>query len=566
VIRLRGTQEEMGVQHARALLQHGGFEGAVEYYPQLPERLLRLEDAKGPAVWARKLGKPVLQAMLRRLEAKRPPAYRARTRAFMETLGLPRHYARYNGVMDVFQNVVGFASRLGLGPFTRAEAQAVAPACSTLCAWGASTADGHLRQARNFDFPGVGVWDRAPVVVLCEPDEGLRYGFVTTRGADTPGVTAFNEAGLCLTMHTRLHRDVCFSGASVVDLGHDIVRRAASLADAVAVARERRVASTWGICVSSGRERRAVVIETTSRRAAVVEPRPGEDFLACTNRYHHPDTRPGEAVPAPAWTASCAGRELRLEQAARGGDLTPADLGRLLGDHADPFEPARERATGGVIGQPISVASVVLEPEDRSVLVSTGSSPTGWGPYVRVAWDWQGEVGAWEALGDACPVRVQTPDDAGETRTRFATGEAGRAYAHFREAVQRFESKHDWAGALAHLERAAALDAEEPSYRFLAGTLRLHAGELHQALAHFEAALEEETSSFRQGQCLLWASRTAELAGARERARALRETLMASTDPLLQQHRAAARREQQHPYPKSRLKSLVPSMVLADAW
>ena len=42
---------------------------------------------------------------------------------------------------------------------------------------------GTLKHARNFDFPGIGVWDQAPEVVLCDPDEGVRYGFVTSRGA-----------------------------------------------------------------------------------------------------------------------------------------------------------------------------------------------------------------------------------------------------------------------------------------------------------------------------------------------------------------------------------------------
>ena len=80
--------------------------------------------------------------------------------------------------------------------------------CSSLAVWGDATVDGELRHARNFDFPGATMWDTAPAVVFCEPTDGLRYGFVTTRGVDAPGITCFNEAGLTLTVHTRFHRDV----------------------------------------------------------------------------------------------------------------------------------------------------------------------------------------------------------------------------------------------------------------------------------------------------------------------------------------------------------------------
>ena len=78
-----------------------------------------------------------------------------------------------------------------------------------------------MLHARNFDFPGVGLWDSGPVVVFCTPEKGLRYGFITTRGADAVGVSAFNEAGLTLTMHTRFHSEVVLKGTGVLDLGHE---------------------------------------------------------------------------------------------------------------------------------------------------------------------------------------------------------------------------------------------------------------------------------------------------------------------------------------------------------
>ena len=68
--------------------------------------------------------------------------------------------------------------------------------------------------------------DVAPAFVTCAPDRGQRYGFFTTRGADAPVVTVVNEAGLVIAPHTRWHKGVGFGGAMIVDVIHDLARRA----------------------------------------------------------------------------------------------------------------------------------------------------------------------------------------------------------------------------------------------------------------------------------------------------------------------------------------------------
>lgn len=539
VIRLRGTQEQMGEQHGRALLSLGGHDALVRFYAELPERLiLRIDSRTAPRSMARKGAATLKDLLLLRMQRQRPAAYLARTRAFMEALGLPANHARYLNVMDVFQNIVGVVGRLGLGPFSRKAIDAAVPACSTLMVWGDASEGGQLRHARNFDFPGVGVWDRGPALVFCEPDEGLRYGFATTRGADTPGVSAFNEAGITVTAHTRFHRDVSFDGAAVVDIGHDIARRAETIADAVAIVRERRVASTWGLAVSSAREHRAVVIETTARTVAVVEPKPGQgDHLSCANRYRHPDTQVGQLAGSSAWDAHSTGRQGRLEalvaHARPAGGMTAVDLQHALGDHVDPSAPDAPRACGAIVHQPCTVKSIVVEPEERAIHISVAPAPTGRGPYARIAWEWDGEVGGVEAL------EVQTP---------VVSTEAERAFEIFTEATRRDRQFDDWRGALAMIEQAIELQPDDPSYRFLAGTLRLRTPDRAAALAHFERGLATETIPLRRGQLLLWGSRAADATGDPARASALRAELLAMDHDSLVAHRARARAEDRRPY------------------
>ncbi|MFC1707461.1 C45 family autoproteolytic acyltransferase/hydrolase [Planctomycetota bacterium] len=566
VVRLRGTQAQMGEQHGRCLRQFGGYEQTVEYYPELPARLLfgGLSGVAGKLAQA--LSGSAADLALRWMERYRPKPYLERTRAFAEALGLPRSFSRHLMVMDVFQNFVGVIGRLGLGPF----AGRAAPACSSLAVWGAATSAERLYHARNFDFPGIGVWDQAPTVVFCDPQEGIPYGFVTTRGADIPGITAFNAAGLTVTTHTRFHRDVSFCATALTDLVHDIVRRAESLQDACRIAEETKVASTWGIALSSGRERSAVVLETTAAGTSIVRPQSGACHLACTNRYHDPEKRKGEVTTSSSWTEHCDGREARFNQAVtearRSGGLEAADLERLLGDHLDPDAPGRVRGGGSILSQPETVKSVVCDPDAEEIRVSAGPAPTGWGPFEIVPWSWAGPVEGVEWQPGGAGGEARADDLRSRRQVPFESRAEAEGYSHFQEAVRldHHPGNHDHM-ILAHLEQAVALVPREPTYRFLAGMVLLKEGEADIALDYFTHGLLNEQAPFRRGQLLLWGSRAAHLGGAASRAADMRRELLNLSHPHLAEYQEAATAEERTPFPRWRLRFLQVALGLVDA-
>lgn len=555
VMHLRGTQAEMGHQHGALLREHGGHEAVLDYYPRMLEVLMGPAHGGPPAVVLR----PILSALARRLERERPAELRERARAFFSALGYAGHHARHLFVMDLLQNVVGVAGRWAkLGPSRRLLAGAAVPACSSVAVWGGASAGGALRHARNFDFPGAGLWDRWPAVAFCTPERGLRYGFATTRGADTPGVSGWNEAGITVTCHTRFHLDVAFSGAGIVDLTHDIVRRAESLADALAIARERRVASTWGIIVSSARERSAVVLEVTASAVEPVRPRPGEDFLLQTNRYACGALAAREVAPSVGHLMNSDGRarviRSRVEAGLARGGIDVAGLQALLGAHDDPDVPGGARAAGGVLAQGISVQSVVIEPEARRTHLSVGPAPTGGGPWLAVDWDWEAPVGA----------RVVDPAEARHepVHPRFAEGARRRAHERYAEAVSLDGQGAPAARVRAAIEAAVALDPDEPGYRLLAAGLAFRAGEPAAGLEHLRAGLAHERAPFHRGQLLLWAARAADACGRKDEARAHREALLATHDALLVDHHAAARGER--PWTRARLRKVIVNFAFPD--
>lgn len=530
IITLAGDEVAMGRQHGELVRELGGYEDAIAFYAALPERILGAgRRDRGRQLAVKALG-PLVRAGLGRLDRARPAELRSRTEAFLRALGRPAAERQNVLVLDATQNAIGVLGRLGL--MEDVGRLAMAGACSSFAYWGEASEDGRLLFARNFDLPGIGVWERWPTVVFCTPARGggLRYGFVTTRGADVPGVTAFNEAGIVLSMHTRFHREVSFDGLGVVDLGHLIARRATSLADAVAIASEQRIASSWGVVIGSARERKAIALEVHAGRVAVRRPAQGASHLAVTNRNRVPVMRPGELAPSAAWVRYSDGREAVLERrldGARGLGVEAAMA--LLGSHEAGDVPGWQRMTGDCPAQSISIQSVIVDPEREVILIGAGSAPTSKGPWIEVPWRWRDGPGCTIVNGDGAAERAIHPCDRGP---------GDEAYAHFVEAARLEAIRAPERDVEASLLRALALAPDDPSYRHLAGGLALRAGRPDDALAHLEAALETERSVFRQGELHRWASLAARWCDRGARAAVHRAALMANPEAAL----AAARR------------------------
>ncbi len=497
--RLAGTPTEMGAQHGK--LVAGDARRLYEFYRTMPERTI----AGGLGPIDRFVVRNVATAWQARLARERPRDHSARTRAFVEaafpeaTERQRRRFAMTMATMDSMQNTVALAARAQLGPFgnknTRRVAGAAVPACSSVMAWGEATADGELAFARNFDFPGVGVWDVAPSFVVCAPDRGQRYAYFSARGADTAVVTVVNEAGLVMAPHTRWHRGVMFGGAMIVDLVHAIAARAETLDDAIRIARERPVSSSWGLAIGSARERAGVVLEIAGRHLEVVRPRPGTTYLACTNRYRSEAMQDGQLAASAAWAHHSDRREQRLRALVEGREvpLVPADLLRFLGDRRDPTVPDRIRHFGSILAQPTNVHAVAIVPSARRALVGLDRAPVCEGTVAELAWEWDGPAGGWE---------LDAHQDSGFT-ARLVDGVVAPhdpATLHVREAMRAFEHEHDIPAARRAIDRALSHAADDPSLHLAAAWLALEAGATDRAADHVREGLALEHEPYRRAQ------------------------------------------------------------------
>ncbi len=544
--RLAGTQAEMGAQHGRLVATDAIR--LVEFYRTMPERAL-VGDMKGIAgKVGRAAARGLAMAWQARLAKDRPAELADRSRAFMDAVlaSVDAAPSTKNALlnfatMDSLQNCVSLVARGKLGPFAnplqpRAAAAAI-PACSSVIAWGSATADGELLFSRNFDFPGIGVWDAAPSFVVCAPMGGQRYGFFATRGADTPVVTVVNEAGLVIAPHTRWHVGVKFGGAMIVDLVHDIARRAESLDDAIRIARERDTSSTWGIAVGSAREKSALVLEIAGPSLEVVRPTPGASFLVCANRYRSEPMQAGQVAASAAWAQHSERRERRLRALveARPAPLTPESVARYMGDRHDVEAPSARRRLGAILAQPTNVHCVVVSPAAQRALVGVDRAPVCEGTWAELAWTWDGPTGGWELGGTAdSGFTAKLRDDV------VAPHDA--ATLHVQDASRIYESDHDIAAARSSMERAVSADPDDPSIRLAAAWLAYEDGAFDRAMMHVHAGLARENESYRRGQLLLWGARAAQTIDPSQ-ARRWTDELSQLSGPHVEELKVASRRK-----------------------
>ena len=564
--RLAGTQEEMGAQHGRLVAEDA--KDLVEFYRTMPERTL-VGDTRGTSgVVARVAARGLATAWQASLARERPADLAARSRACMEAaLGSTPRTAMYAlATMDSLQNCISLVARAGLGPFatmpntavdidgsrqpapsllrriplanrlaTRAAATA-APACTTAIAWGDATADGELLFARNFDFPGVGVWDAAPAFVVNAPTGGQRYAFFARRGADTAAITVINEAGLVIAPHTRWHVGAGWRGAMIIDVIHDLARRAETLDDAIRIARERPISSTWGIAVGSTRERSGLVLEVAGPQVEVIRPAPGASFLVCANRYRTPSLQAGQVAATSGWALHSERREraLRMLVETRTAPLTAEMLAGFMGHRHDVDAPAQRRRMGSVLAQPTNVHCAVIAPAAQRALVGVDQAPCCEGTWADLTWSWDGSTGAWEigSTPSASGFSARTRDDL------VAPQDAATRHVH--EAARLYEGTHDVPGTRAAIERAVAAAPDDPSLRLAAAWLAHEEDDLAASVAHIDAGLALETDAYRRGQFLLWGARAARTTDP-VRATQWRAELEAIDSPLVDELRRAAK-------------------------
>ncbi len=519
VLRVQGSLREMGRQHG-ALLRRWVPRGPLPYYRTYVGLMLR---NMGLGALAPLLATAIERGVGRRVARALPADARDALAGMADGAGIDLPRLLQGAVMP--DSLMWLATTLmRLRGLRRATAHraALGLGCSSAVAWGEATEGGALLHARNMDYHGVEVWPRAGLVTFHAPDKGLRYLSVGAVGIPLAGFTAINEAGLALAVHQHMFAAATTLGGTPVGvIGDRIMRHARSLAEAEAMLREHRPIGCWTYLLSDGPGRRVLCYEETAAGRAAIYPDPSAGSFAYSNIYLDPSLGRTELDLYPSYWRNNLGRVQRVREllAPEGWPLSPDGMAAIMGDPGD--RSCRLRVA---ISMLLTVASVVMRPEDGTVWVARGEVPVSENAYVPF------DLGA----EDHAPERGELT--GGEPRDRAAAA----AFLLYREAYLACFERGELDRARLLMQDALALRPDEPLYHVLAGLLALKQGHAALAEARLTRCLElghpdpERICTFH-----LWRGRARDLTGRRGAARAdYRRALDGPADPAVA--RAAA--------------------------
>jgi hypothetical protein len=349
-------------------------------------------------------------------------------------------------------------------------------ACTAFAAWGEHTVDGHLIVGRNFDFEAGSIFDEEKAVIVFRSPGRIPFASVAWPGM-IGAVTGVNAKGLFVSLNAARTDDEPGDGVPVVFVVREVLERAGTIEQAVALLGRRRVMGAQGLLLADGRGRRAVVVELAPGGLAVRRAR--TTAIGVTNHFldrRYADDRANERTRHQT-TSEVRLRRLRHLLEQKRGAIDPVAAARILRDRRAPDGSRLPLGHRRAIDAISATHSVVVDLDEMVLWVSRG--PHLLGRYVAfdlAALFGEGQPRQIGALSED-PVR-QSAELVG---LRLARSQL--AYAQRLRVAGRLDA------ALDHARRAVGAAPGLPEARLLLADLVWATHGPEQARAHYRRFL-----------------------------------------------------------------------------
>jgi hypothetical protein len=353
--------------------------------------------------------------------------------------------------------------------------------CSAFAATSEATRDRHVLLARDFDMELGRIFDEEKVVLVVNPESGIPFVSVAWSGM-AGAVTGVNRAGIACVLDAAASDDDAFTGEPISFVVRDVLERAHTLDEAVAIIRDARVFVSDDFVLASAGEDRAVVVEKSPRRCAVRQAEGG--LVLATNHFLCPEFSGDKANGKRRRDATTEERFARLTElvAPLRGSLSVPSCVSVLRDRRGPQGKDIGLGNRAAIDALIATHSVVIDATARTLWVA--AAPHTLGPYFPVSLESVLEKGR---IDPAELDRAAIPADP-----LLASGGYER---HLKKRKTLLAARDaldgkDLDGAKKLAEEARALDPSAYEPEEILARVALAAGDRAAAAAHARAALE----------------------------------------------------------------------------
>ncbi|MCM4170028.1 acyl-CoA--6-aminopenicillanic acid acyl-transferase [Arenibacter sp. TNZ] len=155
--------------------------------------------------------------------------------------------------------------------------------CSSFAVWGDKSEDGSLIIGRNFDFYAGDDFAKNKIISFVDPTEGHKFMSVTWGGM-MGVVSGMNEHGLTVTINAGKSKIPVVAKTPIGILTREILQYAATLEEAINIAKKRQVFVSESILVGSASDKKALIIEVSPNNFGVYEV-PNSNQLICSNHF-----------------------------------------------------------------------------------------------------------------------------------------------------------------------------------------------------------------------------------------------------------------------------------------